>query len=139
MRREAVKYLRSHLRSLMRKKPKTDLGFNMAFYALEGCSAAADRSGHGCGTVGCLAGWTVATMTQKGAPRVRPLSGAKLYDLDRRTDSIRYEATVALGLTHTQACQLFLPSRRDDITVKEAIAVLSGLLKTGEVNWGSFA
>lgn len=113
-----------------------DLGFNMSTFHDSGLR---DMSGHGCGTVACIAGWVVAlhhgpgSMTDEG--QVTP-TGRDIDD----------EAAALLELTPTGldglAGELFYAFRRSDrfmtlsdITPDRAVRTLRHLAATGEVDW----
>jgi hypothetical protein len=109
-----------------------DLGFNMALCVSDELP---DRSGRGCGTVGCVAGWAVTVLDSDGKRHTTPLSASAL--------SVAYNSVVwqrgrdRLGLTEEQADWLFLgrwhkSSRTDGvkiglITPAEAVAELRRL------------
>jgi len=96
-----------------------DLGFNMS-YAFDAVGPEDDRSGHSCGTVACIGGWTNVVLAKSGN---LPIAAAQ-----RR-----------LELTDRQADALFYPLgywRVDnDYTPSQAVAVLRHLAATGEVDW----
>lgn len=88
-----------------------DLGFNMNWWEIESDdNSARDMSGHNCGTIACIGGWT-----ERLFPGV--------------------EASETLGLTGSQARALFYPDGHFDATPDKAVAVLRHLAETGEVDW----
>jgi hypothetical protein len=100
-----------------------DLGFNMAaWYGSED----ADLSGHRCGTVACIAGWTMAV-----------LAPDKLHD-----DWGSAMPGALLGLAFDQHRQLFIPQGDDchgayDATPAVAAKLLRILAITGKVDWNA--
>lgn len=98
------------------------MGFNMNLWcdAVENAEDPmyADLTGHGCGTVGCIGGWT---QTLLGRPD----------DNEELTGDL-------LGLDYVAAARLFYPiqiARWEDITPARAVAVLRHLAATGVVDW----
>jgi hypothetical protein len=109
---------------------KSGFGFNMAAYWAE--SGLDDHTGHGCGTVGCIAGWT-AMMFDADGNRLPQRSAGECGPLaDAPTD-----AAQAMGLSPAAAAELFLASGVDlrSVTNCEAVAVLRHLAETGMVDW----
>jgi hypothetical protein len=98
-----------------------DLGFNMALLNGEG---SADLSGHECGTVACIAGWTCAVA--KIAPS---FEGAREFlGLERKQSSV----------SDYHNGNLFFPDLKSDhwdATPSQAVAVLRHLAETGIVDW----
>lgn len=101
------------------------LGFNMSVY---GCTGMQDLSGHGCGTVGCIAGHAVAHFELDGDPSPLP----DLVGVSRRAAEI-------LGLDFTTREDLFCPEGYSEAPEMyppaKAVAVLRHLAETGEVDW----
>lgn len=100
-------------------KRKRPIGYNQRTYHGDDRP---DMSGHSCGTVCCIAGWTTALY----APRIRSCCGPK--------------ARKILGLTATQARNLFAGApfgcfNLREPTNKDAAMVLFHLAETGKVNW----
>jgi len=122
-----------------------DIGFNMGYVITTAGGFADDKSGHGCGTVACIAGWTLALLDEKGKPRKKPLSPSSLYRLfEGAYDPVR-DARMRLGLTIDQADQLMTPAPFGQpicntrwmrgIPLLEAVEAIRGLIDTGEVKW----
>ena len=105
-----------------------DLGFNMRFFCIElaeiddGNEGVADHSGHDCGTVACIAGWSNAIRT-----------GGRPEEIDPD------EEAEWLGLSQGRADALFFPHLpREEwaaISQDQAIRTLRHLAETGEVDW----
>lgn len=107
------------------------LGFNMAGFCKPSSDLDPDRSGHGCGTVACIAGWGAAVA---GIPR---------NDLEADFDA-EDVASKFMGLRMDQADDLFYAKSHPlfskyttwtKISQGEAVAVLRNLAATGEVDW----
>lgn len=120
---------------------KDAIGFNMSYYREDDVSTGRmDKLGHACGTVACIAGWTM--LLQEG-----PLYGKSSEDNDFG-DNYSYifhdKAAALFGLTDQQADELFLAEGSSfdrslhDITGKQAIAVLKHLAETGDICWDDF-
>lgn len=99
-------------------KPK--VGFNMGVWHDTGD---ADQTGHNCGTVCCIGGWT------------------NFLFADDPMQVGMQEAMKSLGLGPLPADDLFCPPRSqyagswDSITPAHAVAVLRHLAATGKVDW----
>lgn len=114
---------------------KRGIGFNMSNYIapagapVDGLGP--DMSGHGCGTVACIAGTACALMHPRTRAHtlVKKSSGWELCPFD--------EAGEYLGLSMEDAEDLFIPGNEDinSITPAHAVAVLRHLAETGEVDW----
>jgi hypothetical protein len=109
---------------------KDGIGFNMAsFYiGLETNGARLeDKSGHNCGTIGCIAGWTCI------------LNGASKRDMKNPMFNCDYIARDLLGLDFATADTLFYadtsPYELEDIPSAQAVRTLRHLAETGEVSW----
>lgn len=91
-----------------------DLGFNMAVIKAPSRNEVPDMSGHDCGTVACIAGWTHTLFPAHSG-----------------------DAGFSLGLADDVAESLFLPSGwlSNTITPQKAAKVLRNLTETGVVNW----
>jgi len=79
----------------------------------------------GCGTVACIAGWTVTAN----------------YDQDRSGQPVCVAAEDILGLSDIAADNLFMPAdmaEPDSVTRARALAVLRHLRQTNEVEWDRF-
>lgn len=115
------------------------LGFNMAYHYLTlsearvGDKEAQDLSGHDCGTIGCIAGWTVAIFRKPNL-------------LEMHTVEFEDEAASILELHRCIATELFRPEHGTgadpdlvpgwDATPAQAAMVIRHLVETGEVDWG---
>lgn len=103
-----------------------DLGFNMAAYLT---SNEPDKSGHGCGTVACIAGWAFEVSTNR-----RPVDWH---------DDVDGVAAAFFGIDARTAEKLFVPLADVRATFfpllhaepRHAVAVLRHLAETGEVDW----
>jgi hypothetical protein len=115
---------------------RADLGFNMGHYISHAdWGSDGDKSGHNCGTVACVAGWTVAIFNEKGEKRDLSLSILKRLDFD---DTIVSRATDAMDIHSEDAEQLFHPADRftwESITPAKAASVLRHFAETGMVEW----
>ena len=105
-----------------------DLGFNLGWWL---CDGEEDRSGHGCRTTACIAGWAIAVRDGGGMPEQRPLNFDWLN-----------EAGDFMGLPNESDRSGYDPIRADLMlsieehrTPSEAAAVLRHLAATGEVDW----
>lgn len=110
------------------------LGFNMGPLVLKVSGGGeryytTDQSGHSCGTVACIAGWTLA------------LQGhitESMSDSDEVGLGVS-EAAEFLGLEGRKAFELFFaytfPGSRGKITAAHAVRVLRHLAETGAVDW----
>lgn len=114
-----------------------NLGFNMAGFKWKTEAAAAqfgttytDKSGRGCGTVACIAGWATSLSTYER--RHTPLRVHEVTDFD-------IIAQDYLGIERGQAEALFYGEGArhslDEITAEEALGTLCHLAETGDVNW----
>lgn len=92
---------------------RDDLGFNQRFYCAKGI--AQDKSGHGCRTTACIAGW--AKFLESGSP-----DGAS-----------RNTAAKWLGLDYVTSHQL--TKKGFNANNKQAARTLRHLAETGFVNW----
>ena len=104
------------------------MGFNMNYVREISASSEEDMTGHGCGTVSCIAGWTLAIDSD--------------FKIDKKItpDDPLWKGAAAhlLGLDKEAAHNLFMAVGAADIeevTPAEAIAVLRHLAETGEVDW----
>jgi hypothetical protein len=70
---------------------------------------------HDCGTTACIAGWAAVFHPGHNSPRFR--------------------ATLALGLSHYQADNLFIPASVSTKTREDAIRVLEQFRDTGVIQW----
>ena len=107
-----------------------DLGFNLAWWFSPEGRPSDDRSGHGCGTTACIAGWAVA-VRDGGVPHDRPGSFDWLN-----------EAGDFMGLPSPDVEEVYDPTRAalmltldETVTPVRAAAVLRHLAATGEVDW----
>ena len=76
---------------------------------------------HDCGTCACIGGWADALFQPEDAP-INSLP--------------RHSTEELLGLTAEQGDELFSPARDwSSITQEDAVATLTRLIETGEVNW----
>lgn len=93
-----------------------DLGFNMGVVCGKARYDLPDLSGHNCGTVACVAGWTNKVFNT-------PASAAAAGDI--------------LGLSDDVSELLFLPEgwTENDIKPDQAVRTLRHLAETGEVDW----
>lgn len=118
---------------------KHGIGFNMAVYYTRSSNdiSKQDKTGHHCGTVACLAGWT--TLLEDG-PNKTDFAGNELSLMS----GIPGRATAILGIDYGTAVQLFMPSSGDGpqmfntITPEHAVAVVRHLAATGHVRWSNF-
>jgi hypothetical protein len=105
-----------------------DLGFNLTFYMsdigqdeYDTDLIIVDRSGHNCGTVACIAGWSAALRT--GSALDASVMSEALY----------------LGLDYSSGAKLFgcdMPiNERNVVTQEQAVRTLRHLAATGEVDW----
>lgn len=105
-------------------------GFNMKVFKDSTAIGILDNSGRGCGTVGCIAGWTIATFQADHWKSGDP-------------DIFAFRAQEELNLTDRQAHDLFFvgPAQENpyhpgwDATPAQAAMVIRHLAKTGEVDW----
>lgn len=108
------------------------LGFNMNTFMYDALFFE-DKSGYGCGTCACVAGWTAAVATSATEPK-------EAYDWS----FIR--AADWLGLNDDeQIAQLFYASNHpkaehgvgplNDLSPRQAVRTLRHLAATGEVDW----
>lgn len=107
------------------------LGFNMASFCMTAGGMNPDRSGHGCGTVACIAGWGAAV---SGTPKETLLG-----DFD--ADDVAKEF---MALSNDQCNDLFYAKSHPKfsrgglwtyIPQDQAIRTLRHLAETGEVDW----
>lgn len=116
MNRKNIKTLITALESGPIKVGHTRIGFNMGRW-YEVAPRSRDRSGHKCGKVACLGGWTDILFSANG-------EGGTTRGY--------------LGLDYQQGLDLFYPSvskEWNDITLSEAVTTLKKLLRTGKVDW----
>lgn len=111
------------------------LGFNMANWKATATQWRPDLTGHSCGTVACIAGWTCEVL---GTPMIT--------DMSQRNYDRYHEAGDILGLSVADQLELFLPdhpgcsydSCDDDhqpILPEQAVRCLRNLAITGKVDW----
>lgn len=116
------------------------LGFNMAQFVCEAAPSIIDHTGHGCGTVACIAGWT-------------NVIGKGLTEHDTHLMSDESFAADFLGIEFmrddygdTVSDQLFYARSHPDyaeagsfiwpqITADQAVRTLRHLAATGNVDW----
>lgn len=110
------------------------IGFNMGVWVEGGLPPDRDRTGHGCETCGCIAGWTALVGDALNEEELLELEwkarGADVYVYDRAKD--------LLGLTPAQAANLFAPNLEviyDTVTAEDAVATLRDFARTGEIVW----
>jgi hypothetical protein len=101
------------------------LGFNMGAYIGPATEHAKDLSGHRCGTIACIAGWTYAVRNKVQSPEPVPT-----LDFD-------YDAEgVWLGLNDDLTHDLFHGySNSRLVKPAQAVRTLRHLAATGEVSW----
>jgi hypothetical protein len=114
----------------------SDLGFNMnTFVGSNEFEDGGDKSGHNCGTVACIAGWTAALFTEDGKRRGSP--SAK--ELRNNGGWIPDIAAGAMDLSAAKAEELFHPDLQtwswSRVTPARAVKTLRRLAKTGMVQW----
>lgn len=107
------------------------LGFNMDSWlekASDRYASGRDKSGHKCGTVGCIGGWT----------DVIRLNLTEDSDHDQVLNLPDHESAAFLGLSAREGASLFHPYEIRDwtkITPAHAVRVLRHLAETGKVDW----
>ena len=95
-----------------------DLGFNMAEWHSKAYEDAPDRSGHDCGTVACIGGWTEAVLN----------NGKEFPSWE--------DVGACLGLGAIDSEQLFFGNGCNTrTTLAQAVRTLRHLAATGKVNW----
>lgn len=108
----------------------TRLGFNMGYFWLTKIDPRdkkrMDMTGHSCGTVACIAGWTNKVSKRlsltKGPRRRSHYNVAKEWlGLDDITARLLFVPLLGLGIDNTPA--------------RTAVAVLRKFAKTGEIDW----
>jgi len=115
-----------------------NLGFNMAVTFARYDGQYADQSGHDCGTIACIAGWSVAFREQD---RYGEVSVSRMAaTLEEYGGNVLDDARVWLGLDTDRADALFYgrhhPSGSiNSISVSEAVRTLRHLAETGKVDW----
>ncbi len=111
--------------TLATRKRGEKIGFNMGpFYKAAQWNSGdflTDQTGHNCGTIACIAGWT------------HFMHGGK----SRQSAAIATHAREVLGLTQKAADHLFCPFGVDNktVTAQQAALVLYHLAATGKVDW----
>jgi hypothetical protein len=116
------------------KAGRSKLYFDMGTYI-------AVRSGHGCGSTACIAGWVVALFDENGAPREKVLTLAALQKIHNsnshgiKMHNIHNAAMRTIGLEEHEANMLFSPGCLRAITPKIAAETLRNLALTGEIEW----
>lgn len=119
-----------------------NIGFNMGTYRsdLDSDSDEQDMTGKGCGTIACIAGWTM--LLEKGADYNTETviqRGQNQWDVK---SSFHVDAANILGITEGESDDLFLGNAAycslDDITVEHAVAVIRDFADNGEVRWNHF-
>ena len=106
------------------EKGSKELGFNMNDYHCFSSSERIDHTGNNCGTVACIAGWTVFVE-----------HGMDVLETERNIDDL---ATEILDLTLLEKVRLFEPFSPHDwpsIKPEHAIRVLRNFAETGIVDW----
>ncbi len=111
-----------------------DIGFNMeTYHGLAGEEELIDKTENACGTVACIAGWTMLMENDWSGSHAENDEGYNFHD----------NAKELLGLSDEEAARLFLANgaRRimlEDITPQHAVSVIRHLAKTGKVDWDAF-
>lgn len=109
---------------MIEKAEVEGLGFNMATFYGHG---AIDRSGRGCGTTACLAGWAT----------IKFLNEKRLFNSDYILCDHFSIAKDYFELTHGEACELFGDYTPYHSTHCEGAAQLRRAALTGEFSWPS--
>jgi hypothetical protein len=125
---ENIRALAARLRA-----PATQGHFNMGIYfnfnGEENRYSTVAQDIHTCGTTACIAGFAYI-MAKPDGPS---------YEADRNWNFTDFRgreiAKSWLGITETQAFNLFESNARLDITPEQAAQVLDRLAETGEVSW----
>lgn len=110
-----------------------DIGFNMGHWKsnVPEWDGVKDRTGNSCGTVACIAGWTM--LLEDG--------------VERAEVGIERDAQKLLGLTSEEAQMLFLVQdeygddasyEMSDVTPQEAVKVIRYFADKGTVRWRKF-
>jgi hypothetical protein len=97
-----------------------------------------DRTKHKCGTVACIAGWTVILYKKDGDLRKRPLRDSEVYKRYHvGAGNIMGDAMDIMGISFKEAEALFEPDSVDKtrVTPKDAAKVLRHFAKTGKIDW----
>lgn len=104
------------------------LGFNMGT-VYNGRGVFEDLSGHSCGTVACIAGWTLAAV--EGAPD--RYGTQKAMEVAAQWLGLHLDSDDNTG----EAAELFLPEgfEEDIHTPAQAVRCLRNLAITGKVDW----
>lgn len=106
--------------------------FNMAHWKSDiSYDRSQDQTGASCGTVACIAGWTM--LLEKG--------------VDHPDRHIHGDAQELLGLTEEEAQMLFLGEDEyggdvcelEDVTLEQAVSVIRDFADNGKVRWAEFA
>lgn len=131
MHRERIQALITYLEDLSKAETEAVMGFNMNVYVFAGTTSAGymDKSGHNCGTVGCIAGHT-ALLGRLFTP--------EMIEPEMDTTEVFRFARDYLELGNEESQNLFMPQHPVEwgkVTPQHAVRVLKKLLETGEVCW----
>lgn len=107
----------------------SDLGFNMGTLRY-GEHVYPDKSGHNCGTVACIAGWTLAVL---GNLKTEGFDEAAAYLGVTRANDPDGNAELFFASNHPRAKNGVGPLQL--ISQEQALATLRHLAATGEVDW----
>lgn len=120
---------------------KHDIGFNMSGWVIRDRinlgeselfrGGHFDRSGHKCGSTGCIAGWAVLHEDDGDIAKTKR----------NGDDSVARRASALLQLTPAQARELFFGeglANLYEVAPAHAVAVIRNLAETGKVQWTTF-
>ncbi len=108
------------------------LGFNMQGYIHMAGEETPDMSFHNCGTVACIAGWTMAIKHGEAVLQALRDEDGTLDATDVAGENVDDGAKEWLGLDEKQRTFLFY---KWDATAEEAVRTLRHLALTGVVDW----
>ena len=107
-----------------------DLGFNMGTLHYDDTVTYPDKSGHNCGTVACIAGWTLALL---GNVKTQGFTEAAGYLGINRTKDADGNSDLFFASNHPDAFGGVGPLQK--ISQEQAVRTLRHLAATGEVDW----
>lgn len=119
---------------------KKNIGFNMSQWYYSSDSerpSRRDKTGHECGTIACIAGWTA--LMEDGPDRTNMAGWETNID-----NGIPARARVVLGISRDDARHLFTPEDNgygggySEITPAHAVAVIRHYAETGTIRWNNF-
>lgn len=127
MNKERLLKVADAIEASLKPEAKPVAGFNMRFYSARNEVTTPDHTGHGCGTVCCVAGWT--TIVRSGVVPSGIVEDDLVMDIELNWLELDYNQT-----------DLFYPwsvltSEWSNIPAEQAVRTIRHLVETGVVDW----